>query len=228
VRDVDAEPVDPALQPEAQRLLEVLEDFGVVPVQVRLLGVEQVQIPLARVAVGLDDPGPRRATEDRHPVVRRMTAAGAGAVPEDIALTLVAAGTGGQCGLEPGVSRAGVVGHQVHRHLHAQPVSGVRQPVQRLDAAEQRVDIARIRDVVAVVGHRRDHHRVEPDRVHAQRLEVIQRGGHAAQVADAVAVAVAERPRVDLVEHRARPPGCGFLGGHQNGEFTIDCAAISR
>ena len=119
VRDVDPEPVDAALQPEPQRLLEVLEHLGVVPVQVRLLGVEQVQIPLAGVAVSLDNAGPCGAAEDRHPVVRRMNAAGAGAVAEDVALTLVAAGAGGQCRLEPGVRRAGVVGHQVHRHLDA-------------------------------------------------------------------------------------------------------------
>ncbi len=40
MRDVDAEAVHAALQPEPQRLLEIIEDLGVVPVQVRLFGVE--------------------------------------------------------------------------------------------------------------------------------------------------------------------------------------------
>ena len=102
-----------------------------------------------------------------------------------------------------------MVGHQVHRDLDAARVRGLDQPVQRLHAAEQRVDVARIGDVVAVVGHRRHHHRVEPDRVDAERLEVVQPGGHAVEVADAVAVAVAERPRIHLVEHRVRPPRLG-------------------
>jgi hypothetical protein len=103
-------------------------------------------------------------------------------------------------------------------------VSGISQPVQRFDPAEQRVDVARIGHVVAVVGHRRDHHRIEPDRVDAQRLEVLQLGGDPVEIADAVTVAVTERPGVHLIEKRARPPGCC----HQNGEFTIECAAISR
>ena len=224
VRDVDAEPVDAALQPEAQRLLEVLEHLGVLPVQVRLLGIEEVQVPLAGIAVCLDNPGPRGAAEDRDPVVRGVDATGAGAVTEDVALALVAAGARGQRRLKPGMRGTGVVGHQVHRHLDACGVGGVRQPVQRLDAAEQRVDIAGIRHVVAVVGHGRDHDRIEPDRVDAQRLEVIQLCGHAVEVTDAVTVAVPEGTWIDLIEQRVRPPGCR----HQNGEFTIECAAISK
>jgi hypothetical protein len=42
VGDVDAESVDTPLEPEAKRLLEVVEDLGVLPVEVRLFGVEQV------------------------------------------------------------------------------------------------------------------------------------------------------------------------------------------
>jgi len=46
----------------------------------------------------------------------------------------------------------------------------------------------------------------------------------AVEIADAVTVAVHEGPGIDLIEQRVRPPGCA----HQNGEFTIECAAISR
>ena len=85
-----------------------------------------------------------------------------------------------------------------------------------------------IGDVVAVVGHRRHHHRVQPDRVDAERLEVVQLGGHAVEVTDAVAVAVAEGAWIHLIEQRVRPPRGRFVGAHQNGEFTIEWAAISR
>jgi hypothetical protein len=46
VRDVDAEPVDTTVRPEPQRGEEVVPDLPVLPVQVRLLGGEQVQVPL--------------------------------------------------------------------------------------------------------------------------------------------------------------------------------------
>ena len=55
VGDVDPEAVDAAVEPEAQRLLEVGLDVAVGPVDVRLLRGEKVQIPLAGAAVGLDD-----------------------------------------------------------------------------------------------------------------------------------------------------------------------------
>ena len=60
VRDVDPEPVDAAVKPEPDRLLEVGPDLRVGPVEIGLLGGEQVQVPLARAAVGLGDPLPGR------------------------------------------------------------------------------------------------------------------------------------------------------------------------
>ena len=239
VRDVDAEAVDAALQPEPQRLLQVVVDLAVLPVEVGLFGVEQMQIPLAEVAVGFGDAGPRRAAEDRHPVVGRMDAVGAGAVAEDVALPRVGAGARGQRGLKPRVRGAGVVGDQVHRHLDVARVGGLDQPVERRHAAEQRVDVTRVGHVVAVIGHRRHHHRVQPDGVDAERLEVIQPRRDAVEVADAVAVLIAERARIHLIEHRMRPPR-PVVGrsharnlhrngvGSQNGELTMELAAISR
>jgi hypothetical protein len=103
VGHVDAEPVDATFQPEPQRLLQIVEDLRVLPVEVGLLGIEQVQVPLARLAVRLLDPRPGRAAEHRHPVVRRVQAAGAASVAEDVALALHTAGACCQRGLEPGV-----------------------------------------------------------------------------------------------------------------------------
>src|SRR5271163_1718140 len=116
---VDAEAVDAALQPEPQRLLEIVEDLGVVPVEVRLLDVEKMQVPLARITVRLFDPGPGWSAENGLPVIRRLRATGPATVPEDVAVPGRAVRCGGQCLLEPGMLRAGVIGHQIHRDLDA-------------------------------------------------------------------------------------------------------------
>jgi glutamine amidotransferase len=58
VRHVHPETGDAAIQPEAQDPLKFFMDRAVVPVEIRLGGVEEVQVPLARGAVRLGDPGP--------------------------------------------------------------------------------------------------------------------------------------------------------------------------
>ena len=74
------------------------------------------------------------------------------------------------------------------------------------ERAEDRVDVGVVGDVVAHVGHRRGEDRREPDRVDAEVGDVGQPLGDAGEVADAVAVRVLERPRIDLVDHRSAPP----------------------
>ena len=78
-----------------------------------------------------------------------------------------------------------------------------------LERAEVGVDGAVVGDVVAPVGVGRGHDRVEPDAVDAEPLEVVERVDDPAQVADAVAVGVRERARVDLVEDAVAPPRRG-------------------
>jgi hypothetical protein len=100
-----------------------------------------------------------------------------------------------------------VVGDDVDRHLDSASVRGGEQRVEVGKGAEQRVDVARVGDVVAAVGHRRAVERREPDRVHTQLDEMVQPGVDADEVTGAVAVAVGEAARIDLVEDRRRPPG---------------------
>ncbi|GGW94003.1 hypothetical protein GCM10010353_06680 [Streptomyces chryseus] len=205
-RDVDAEAVDAPVQPEAQDVLEVGADLRVAPVQVGLLGGEHVEVPLARSAVGFDDARPGGAAEHRPPVVGRLLAVRAPAVGEVEAGAGHAAGAGGQCLAEPDVLAGAVVGDDVQQHLDAEPPGGGDQQVELGEITEDRVDVAVVGDVVAVVVLRRGVERAQPDAVDAELLEVRKPRPYAGQVADAVAGAVQEAADVHLVDHRVPPP----------------------
>ena len=195
VGDVDPEAVDAPVEPEPQDGLELRPDLRVVPVEVGLLGVEQVQVPLAGRAVGLGDAGPGRAAEDRVPVVGRQLAVLALALPEQVAVPLGGAGTRGEGSLEPRVLVGAVVGHQVDDHPDPQLVGARDEGVGVAEVTEDGVDVAVVGDVVARVGLRAPVERRQPERVDAEGLQVLEVRGDAGQVAQAVAVRVGPRPR---------------------------------
>ena len=206
VDDVHAEAVDPAVEPPAHHRVDRLPDLGVLPVQVGLLAVEQVQVVLAAGLVEL----PGRAGEERPPVrrlgagVRRPASrprggrhqyqSRLGESVDDLRLH------------EPRVLVAGVVDHQVHDQPHAARVQLRDQLVELRQRAEQRVDVLVVADVVAVVGLRRGVDRRQPQDVDAEVGQVVQPLQDAAEVADAVAVGVLERAGIDLVDDGAGPP----------------------
>src|SRR5215211_5465124 len=82
MRHVDSEAVDAEVEPEPQRLFEVGSDVGVLPVQIRLLRRVQVQVPLPRSTLRVDDARPGRATELANPVVGWLIAVVTTAVAE--------------------------------------------------------------------------------------------------------------------------------------------------
>ena len=94
--------------------------------------------------------------------------------------------------------------------MHADAARGglPHELVEIRERAELGMHRAVVGDVVApvVVGTVGD--RVQPDAVDTQPHEVIELAGDAAEVADAVAVRVAERARVDLVQDAVAPPHC--------------------
>ena len=75
------------------------------------------------------------------------------------------------------------------------------------EGAEPRVDVAVVADVVAGVALRRGVERREPERVDPEPGQVLEPGRDAGEVADAVAVGVGPRARIDLVDDGITPPG---------------------
>ena len=205
VDDVHPEAVDPAVEPPVHHPVHLGADLRVLPVQLGLLGAEQVQVVLTRLCVE----GPRRPPNAEPQLV--------GSAPGSPASWPSRGGRHqyqSRFGLlgarprldEPLVLVAGVVDDQVHEHLEAGGVRLLDQLVELVQGPEQRVDVLVVADVVAVVVHRRAVDRAQPDHVHAQPDEVVEVGDDPAEVTDAVAVGVREAPRVDLVDDGRLPP----------------------
>ena len=213
---VDAQPGGAAVEPEPDDLLEIAVDRRVAPVPVGLALVEQVQVPLAGPAVRFGDPRPRRAVEDRLPVVGRLVAARAAPVPEDEHLALGAAGRGGQRRAEGGMLGRAVVRHEVHDHPDAVLSRRGDQLVEAGQRPEAPVHVAVIADVVAAVRQRGRVERRHPDGVHPELRQIRQARAHAGEIPDAVAVRIREASRVHLVDNRLLPPRMiGAHGGHR-------------
>ncbi len=209
VGDVDAEAVHAHVEPEAQDRAELVGDGRVVPVEVGLLGGEQVQVPVAGGAVRVLGAGPGRAAEDGLPVVGRQFALLALAGAEVVAVAQRGAGAVAQGALEPLVLVRGVVGNEVDDDPQPQLVRVPDEGVGVQQGAEHRVHGTVVGDVVAGVRLRRGVERREPDGVHAEIAQVGQAAADAGQVAHAVAVGVGETARIHLVDDRVPPPASG-------------------
>ena len=108
---------------------------------------------------------------------------------------------------------AGVVHDEVDDHAHAALVRGVDELHEVGEVAELGQHGGVVGDVVAAVAQRRGEERRQPEAVDAEPLEVVQLGGEALEVADAVAVAVLEGADEDLVEDGPfEPVGIAVLG----------------
>src|SRR5579863_4207876 len=81
-----------------------------------------------------------------------------------------------------------------------------QQPIERREVAEVRMDPAVVADVVAPIVQRRRVNRIQPDRIDAERGQVVEMRGDAVEIADSVAVRICKRARIDLVEDGTLPP----------------------
>ena len=126
--------------------------LGVGPVEVGLLGGEQVQVPLAGRPVGLRHAGPGRSAEVAAPVVGRFVPRRSPTLAEQVAGPLAAAGWCGERGLEPGVLVRGVVGDEVDDHPEPEGVGLGDHGVGVGQGPEAGIDVAVVGHVVAGVG----------------------------------------------------------------------------
>src|SRR5512139_918533 len=100
-----------------------------------------------------------------------------------------------------------MVRHPIDDDLDAALVRLSQQAVEGFQVAEQRVDVAVIRHVIAEVLHRRRIEWADPDRIDAERLgKIIQFFNDPRQVADPIPVGVFEAARIDLVDYPFLPP----------------------
>jgi hypothetical protein len=99
-----------------------------------------------------------------------------------------------------------VIGHEIEQQLQAPAMHRREQVVEVVERPEQRIDVGVIGDVVAEVGHGRRKDRRQPDRIDAQLRQVRKPADDTLQVADAVAIAVLKRTRINLVDDRGLPP----------------------
>ncbi|MGX1476134.1 UNVERIFIED_CONTAM: hypothetical protein RKD50_004942 [Streptomyces canus] len=226
MRHVHAEAVDPAVGPEAQGGAEVLADLVVRPVEVGLLGGEQMQVPLP-----VRHPPPGAAAEDGLPVGGREFAVRATPVTEHVPLARRRSGAGGEGLLEPDVLVGGVVGDEVDDHLQPEPVRFADHRVEVVERPEARVDVPVVGDVVAAVGELGGVEGAQPQGVGAEGDQVREALGDAPDVPEAITVGVGETAGIDLVDDGLPPPvgvlagevGRGGAGGHAGSSAMRPC-----
>src|SRR6516164_10835771 len=139
---VDTKAVDATIEPEAHDRFRFRPYFVVVPVEVRLRDIEDMQVPLTQPTVCLGDPRPARAAEIAEPVVRRQLPGSTLTVAKYVPRSLAAARCCPQGGLEPRMFAGGMVRYEIDDDPDAVVMSGRDELVRVLEPPEYRIDIA--------------------------------------------------------------------------------------
>ncbi len=151
---VESETVNASIKPEPQNFVEVFQYLFVLPIEVRLTGVEEIEIPLTGRAVRVLGPSPRRPSEDALPVVRRFVSTFTSTIFEIEPLPLFRTFGRGQRRLEPRVLAGTVIRDQIENDSQTKFVTRVNKVLDVLECAKEGIDVKKIFHVVAAVTHR--------------------------------------------------------------------------
>ena len=200
---VEPETVDAHRQPVVHDVEHGLAHGRVVVVEAGLVRVEAVpevglghgiERPVRRLEVLEDDAGPREAVRG---------------VAPDVEIAVHRPGLGQPGPLEPRVLVGGVRQHQFGDDPDAASMRFAQEHAEVAERAVGGVHLPVVRNVIPVVAQRGGVERQQPQRGDPELLQVVELVDQAAEVPDAVAVAVMEGTDVDLVDDRVLVPAGG-------------------
>ncbi len=210
---VEPQPVDAHIEPEPHHRQHVAQHQRIVEVQVRLVRIEAV--PEVRPGHGVPTPvGLLGVAEDD-----ARAAVGLVGVGPDVVIARGRARLGMARALEPRMLVGGVVDHQLSDHAQPARMRGGDEAPHFGQRAVFRMDVAVVRDVVAVVAARRGIEGQQPDRVDAEADQVVELRQQTGEVADPVTIGVVERLDVQLIDDRVLVPQ--RIGVQQRGAAAL-------
>ena len=165
---VDAEAVDAAVEPEAQHVEHGRAHRGIAPVQVGLLRQEGVVVVLAGALVPASRPRPPKLLS------QLLGGPPSGAGSRQRYQSRFGLSRDERLSRNHGCWSEVWLGTKSRMSFRPAPMRSRDQRVEIGQRAEERVDAAVIGDVVAEIGHRRGIDRREPDRVDAERHQIVE------------------------------------------------------
>src|SRR5258705_12228279 len=88
----------------------------------------------------------------------------------------------------------------------------VYQVIEITQRSENRINRPIVRYIIAKVLHRGCEKRRQPDRVDAERGDVVELCDNSWKISDAIAIGIAKAPGIDLINHGAVPPWRRLIG----------------
>ncbi len=192
------EPCQPLFQPPVHVLIDLFAETGVLPVQVRLLFVKNMQV----LSVRSRQVVPHRPAKIRAPVRGQLTLC---LLPEIKvpAVFPVRILTGFP---EPLVLIGTVVHDKIHQKIHPTRLHLRNQPLHIFHCAKARINLIIIRDIIPLVRQRRLVARREPDNIYSQILQIVQSADNARDITDAVSIGITETLGIYLICNFIVPP----------------------
>ena len=213
---IEAEPVDAGIEPALHHLQDGRDHARIVEVQVRLMREEAV--PVDRL--GLVIPGPVRllgvGEDDACALVFLV------GVAPDVPVARARAARAALGALEPVVLVRCVIDDQLGDDAQVAALGLLHEAAEIPHRAEGGIDVAVVGNVVAVVAAGARIERQQPQRGHAEVAQVVEPLGQPGEIADAVAIAVAERLDVQLIDDGVLEPQAIVGSLRRNGDFGPD------
>ena len=193
VHHIEAEALYTFFHPEADHCFHLLPYLRVVPVQVGLGYIKQMQI----VFIKLGNVFPGAAAELAFPVGGRLSVFFS--LSENIVVLI--SFIPGQCLLKPLVPAGGVVEHHVQHQFDAALLGFGRKPVKVLHSAVAGINVVIVLHIVAVILLRGNEEGSHPDIIRSQLLNIVQFLRNTVQISQSIPVGVIKGFGIDLVYH---------------------------